>query len=261
MPEAIGRGDSARDPDQDIHISSVDHLSHDEPGEYSLDDIPIMTQSPEGQHLPQDAIHPLETIAKTENNDETHQYLNTLTSPRQGQSLDTSEELYDRDSSQTPGSDESSPITKTYIDNRKRRIIDSVVFAVMQWLRSYLDVWRKNAGGNSNSASGISEPVLSSHLRTGSSNPNHRGDKKRKAAELDDQGTDNEDEGGNKEDPRSSSMSIQAREDLKYACPYFKYNPAKYKDWRTCPGHGWNDVHRVKCVYANHPSVTSGSNI
>ncbi|RBA15373.1 hypothetical protein FPRO05_12447 [Fusarium proliferatum] len=227
MPEATGMDDPARDSDQDIHVSSVDHLSHDDPGENSLNDIPIMTQSPEGQHIPQDAIHTLEAIAKTENTDETHQYLNTLTSPKSGQSHDTSEELDDRDSSQTPRSDKSSPITETYIDNRKRRIIDSVVFAMMQWLRSYLDVWRKNAGGNSNSASGISEAVLSSHLRTGSSNPKHRGDKKRKAAQLDDQGTDNENEGGNKEDPQSSSMSIQAREDPKYACPYFKYNPAK----------------------------------
>ncbi len=32
----------------------------------------------------------------------------------------------------------------------------------------------------------------------------------------------------------------------RYACPYFKYNPAKYMNWSICPGPGWRDVHRVK---------------
>jgi hypothetical protein len=32
----------------------------------------------------------------------------------------------------------------------------------------------------------------------------------------------------------------------KFACPYFKRNPNKYRQWTSCPGPGWDEVHRVK---------------
>lgn len=32
----------------------------------------------------------------------------------------------------------------------------------------------------------------------------------------------------------------------KFACPYFKRNPKKYRKWTSCPGPGWDEVHRVK---------------
>ncbi|KAF4440824.1 Nicotinate-nucleotide diphosphorylase [Fusarium acutatum] len=204
MPEARRKNDSAKDSEQETHVSTVDQLAHNDSGVYTLDSIPIMTQSLE-------------------------------------------------DSSQKTDSDETSSTADIYISNRKNQIIDSIVLTVMQWLRLKLDVWRKNAGGSSNSASGISKALSGSHLRTGLSDSNNCGNKKRKAAERDDPETDNDGEGGKREDPRSHGMSIQRHEDPKYACPYFKYNPAKYKDWRTCPGPGWSDVHRVKeHLYRRH---------
>ncbi|KAF5722440.1 Nicotinate-nucleotide diphosphorylase [Fusarium mundagurra] len=173
-----------------------------------------------------------EFMAKREDQEDSLGYLHRVPSSKPGQSHATPEELDDRDSTQTLDTDESSSTTDTYVDNRKRQIIERIVFAVMQWFRSQLNVWRKNAGGNSNSASGISEALSGSHLRTESSNSIDRGNKKRKATERDDHETDNEDEGRNREYPR---------------------NNAKYKDWRTCPGPGWNDVHRVKeHLYRRH---------
>jgi hypothetical protein len=32
----------------------------------------------------------------------------------------------------------------------------------------------------------------------------------------------------------------------KLACPYFKHDPAKYRQWRVCCGPGWGSIHRVK---------------
>jgi hypothetical protein len=32
----------------------------------------------------------------------------------------------------------------------------------------------------------------------------------------------------------------------KFACPYFQRNPKKYRKWTSCPGPGWDEVHRVK---------------
>jgi hypothetical protein len=34
----------------------------------------------------------------------------------------------------------------------------------------------------------------------------------------------------------------------KYACPFSKHDPGKYKNVKTCCGPGWDDVHRVKQV-------------
>lgn len=34
----------------------------------------------------------------------------------------------------------------------------------------------------------------------------------------------------------------------KFACPYFKRNRRKYSKWTSCPGPGWDEVHRVKSV-------------
>ncbi|AEO70981.1 uncharacterized protein THITE_127193 [Thermothielavioides terrestris NRRL 8126] len=39
----------------------------------------------------------------------------------------------------------------------------------------------------------------------------------------------------------------------KFACPYFKRNPRKYRKWTSCPGPGWDEVHRVKThLYRRH---------
>ncbi|KAF5534680.1 Nicotinate-nucleotide diphosphorylase [Fusarium mexicanum] len=222
----------------------------------TLEDMLRIAPPPVGKHFScsdcgRGFSRPSYMIARTEAENADDQYLNTLLSRKPEHA--PFEELDDADFSQKTDSDETSSTTDIYLDNRKTQIINSIVFTVIQWLNSKLDVWRKNAGGNSNSASGTSEALLSSHLRAGSSNPINRVNKKRKAAEIDDHETDNEDEGDNMKDPPSSGMSIQGHEDPKFACPYFKYNPAKYKDWRTCPGPGWNDVHRVKeHLYRRH---------
>lgn len=34
--------------------------------------------------------------------------------------------------------------------------------------------------------------------------------------------------------------------DKKFACPYYKRNRKKYSKWTSCPGPGWEEVHRVK---------------
>jgi hypothetical protein len=42
------------------------------------------------------------------------------------------------------------------------------------------------------------------------------------------------------------SASVRLSLCSKLACPFFKNNPTKYQSWRTCPGPGWDSVHRVK---------------
>jgi hypothetical protein len=43
----------------------------------------------------------------------------------------------------------------------------------------------------------------------------------------------------------------------RFACPFFKKDPQKYKTHRTCPGPGWTTVHRVKeHLYRRHSQPT-----
>lgn len=159
-----------------------------------------------------------------------------------------SDDLESRDSSPTTQSDGSCNPTETFIDERKRQIIDSIVFNVAQWMRSMFDSCRKNAGGNSAGTSGRSGELQESSSKDKTSNPTHPSNQKRRLTEIDNGETDDDNEEEHKQDRQSGKRSSQNQENRKYACPYFKYNPTKYRDWRVCPGPGWADIHRVKYV-------------
>ncbi|CVK91322.1 uncharacterized protein FMAN_09465 [Fusarium mangiferae] len=240
--------DSTNGLNQDIHTYTDDSLSRPGSVQRSSDNLQIPTQC--GEYRPQ--IRSPKHGVKSESPEDIPGYLDALCSPEPGPSS-ASEEKLDQDSSPKPDSDESSSITDICVDNQKSLMVEKIVFVAAQWLRLKLDAWRKNAGDNSKNAPRTSEALSGSHLPSEPSNTINCGNKKRKATERDSYETDNEGEDGNREDQGGSGMFIQQHENLKYACPYFKYNPAKYKDWRTCPGPGWNDVHRVKeHLYRRH---------
>jgi hypothetical protein len=35
----------------------------------------------------------------------------------------------------------------------------------------------------------------------------------------------------------------------RFACPYFKNDPATFQTWRSCGGPGWTTIHRLKSVH------------
>ncbi|KAH7118695.1 hypothetical protein B0J13DRAFT_613082 [Dactylonectria estremocensis] len=215
----------------------------------SSNNSPFPTTSREEEPSSQDDIQLPRAIIKTESLEDD---LDTFTTPSPPNSSQQpilpklTEDPEYRVSSQTPQSVGSSVITERYLDERKSQIVDSIVFNVTQWLRSKFDACGKNAGCNSRGASGTSEELWDSHSKTKPSNSINPNNGKRKSTERDDGETDNDGEDRHREDQQGNDRPIQGDENPKYACPYFKYNPAKYKDWRICPGPGWTDVHRVK---------------
>ena len=44
------------------------------------------------------------------------------------------------------------------------------------------------------------------------------------------------------------------------ACPFFKHNPAKYANARSCVGPGWPSAHRVKFVLSQYRNCSPGTN-
>ena len=58
---------------------------------------------------------------------------------------------------------------------------------------------------------------------------------------------DNSDNNRGKRPKRNpTSPNSEDGHSLKYACPYFKRKPQRYKQRRSCAGPGWPDIHRVK---------------
>jgi len=48
-------------------------------------------------------------------------------------------------------------------------------------------------------------------------------------------------------DPQEDDKSLQLGSNgAKFACPFFKRNPEKYRDSRSCTGPGWATVRRTK---------------
>jgi len=64
---------------------------------------------------------------------------------------------------------------------------------------------------------------------------------------AEDNSSDRDDSGNeSRKDPKRSRPNNDAFGQRPFACPYFKRNPGRFKDQRTCPGPGFKSVHRVK---------------
>lgn len=61
---------------------------------------------------------------------------------------------------------------------------------------------------------------------------------------------DGDDQAGSDEEERKAKKPKAEGEELarRLACPYFKHNPKRYQEERSCVGPGWRTVHRLKYV-------------
>ncbi|KAF2640667.1 hypothetical protein P280DRAFT_549491 [Massarina eburnea CBS 473.64] len=65
---------------------------------------------------------------------------------------------------------------------------------------------------------------------------------------------DGDEDGANKRRRVSIATTTEDSESvLRFACPFFKHDPNRYRNQRTCPGPGWPTVHRMKeHLYRSH---------
>ena len=71
---------------------------------------------------------------------------------------------------------------------------------------------------------------------------------KRKRGDDSDEDDVDGDQGGGHQDKKRADKGKEVDRSM-FACPYFQYNPVKYKDWRNCVGPGWPDVARLKYAH------------
>lgn len=76
-----------------------------------------------------------------------------------------------------------------------------------------------------------------------------KGGPKRKLLHEDDEQNDEDTGEGSRKRPKRNEKSTKCvlAEKRGFACPYFKHNPGRYNDSRSCSGpKGWDNIHRLK---------------
>lgn len=137
------------------------------------------------------------------------------------------------------------------INQRKQEILDNLIIYVTRLLRTksprVTDSTERLAAGPTaepySSTCSSSGPEIPSWGLSHSSRPGIAS-KKRKAA--DNLGEEEEESDDDTHQHEKSTGKGKETTQLRFACPYFKYDPAKYGSWQNCCGPGWHDIHRVK---------------
>jgi len=147
-------------------------------------------------------------------------------------------------------SDEScSDMDSTWLRRRQKALIEHIMRTLCQHLDSKI---LQHGGGNGNgdpgNSSALQEGPSSGGASTGSDVPGM--DRQRRERHIrgdgDGRGGDDDENDGDNRRRKSKIPTETAEERPKFACPYYKRNPGKYGKWTSCPGPGWDEVHRVK---------------
>ncbi|KAK7413068.1 hypothetical protein QQX98_008076 [Neonectria punicea] len=127
---------------------------------------------------------------------------------------------------------------------RKKRIVESLMAAIVECIEKKLETLEEGGDGGNNPS-----PPSSSGFRPGKRMTSQAAGQKRQhrrddGGEDDDDGDDDDGSRKNKNTKKAKTINDDTR--LRFACPYYKRDPQRFKDHRTCLGPGWTDVHRVK---------------
>ncbi len=142
-------------------------------------------------------------------------------------------------------------LSQTLLNKKKKELVDKIMLSLVhplfnQWLHTFFGAMRQAA--HDAECSG----------QSGSSQAGGKGTRKstrgqKRQYQRDDEqedGPDEKNEGGDDGRRNNGSGNKRAKrivdKGLKFACPYFKHDPAKYRHERTCCGPGFPDAHRVK---------------
>ena len=143
--------------------------------------------------------------------------------------------------SSSPGS------SSSWITFRKQQAVDRAMRWFVRWLDSRIAIYDhqhsppKDHNGPTGSSTQAQGSLPSTKQRC-SSHSTKRTQNKRQTGGAEDEGEEDE-ESSRK---RSKKPRIDDVPSKKLACPYFKRDSKQYRFWRSCPGPGWDTVHRVK---------------
>ncbi|KAK1672493.1 hypothetical protein BDP55DRAFT_252105 [Colletotrichum godetiae] len=175
-------------------------------------------------------------------------------------SLSRRSELADRPARTTDsgtGRNRTSPVPAAYIDNylayRKEAFIKIFMAKVCEWLDDNVypleEAYEQDGDCQRGSKASRSGGV---RRRAAEQRPVSGQKRQLKGRDQDDEGSENDD---SKEQKPNKKRTKTDEDDNrpKFACPFYKHNPVRYKSHRTCIGPGWPEIHRVKeHIYRRH---------
>ncbi|KAL2140828.1 hypothetical protein VTI28DRAFT_3192 [Corynascus sepedonium] len=149
-----------------------------------------------------------------------------------------------RSSGNLPPSPPRSADRESFLERKKKEIVDKS----MAFLQLSLDRCLKNSVS--------SAPAAADAAAGGAAVVGGRRRVKRvREDDADEDGGHSGTSGAGPEKAKKKKVNPKEGNGKKFACPFCKNNPAKYRTTKTCCGPGWDDVHRVKeHVYRRHSS-------
>lgn len=154
----------------------------------------------------------------------------------------------DKGASSRTNSPEINAYIEACIEQRKRQLVDKLMATVVKRLDQTLgpieaacDASEDDESGRSKSSGGSQKPSSGDQGRQAAGKKRQLGRRGREDS------PDNNGGSGSGQD-RTSKRNKKDSDDhrKKFACPFAKRYPEKYKNRRTCCGPGWSDVRRLK---------------
>ncbi|OHE97027.1 hypothetical protein CORC01_07636 [Colletotrichum orchidophilum] len=155
------------------------------------------------------------------------------------------------------GRNRTSPVPAAYIDNylayRKKAFIKVFMEKVCEWLddnvcpgeEAYEHDGDSQPGSKSSGSGGIK-------IRAVEGRPVAGQKRQLKGRDQDDEGSEN-DESNDQNRNKKRTKTDEDDNRQKFACPFYKHDPVRYKSHRTCVGPGWHEIHRMKeHIYRKH---------
>jgi hypothetical protein len=145
----------------------------------------------------------------------------------------------------TPTKARRDDIVRSVMSPMKRELVDGIMDE-FHLLFVPSPAVRSHAGSEGTSASQAAAQI------SGSFGSGTKGSGGRKRGMADDDRTYGEKNGrGNGDDPNKRQKLDRTPKDgavvsTRFACPFYKRDPEKYRNQRSCPGPGWDTVHRLK---------------
>lgn len=169
---------------------------------------------------------------------------------------ESSEDEYSSESESEDENDDYSDVLKTQIRADSDDIVGPVMSIVgREIVESVLDsthfLSAPSPAVRSHAGSDGATSFQTSSSINGSGNGGQEGRGHKRGLAQEDTSGRGQDEGWNEGGPNKRRNIAKPSESkqvntLRFACPFYKRDPEKYKHWKHCPGPGWDTVHRVK---------------
>ena len=129
------------------------------------------------------------------------------------------------------------------VDIPKKQLLDTLMVSFYDMFDSYMGFIHRAESGSSIGSRQFSTASTNSLGKDSS----RGGIRRRKGNQDDDLPEEDDDSNSRKRHKKPAKLEdTECASKRRLACPYFKHDPRRYLGLRSCPGPGWDTIHRLK---------------